>query len=156
MPATLSSCQLPPSPPYGGLACCTWEAQCNLFCADDLQVDVVLEHVHGRVHVAVGERDDATEEPTPDDPLYMTDAEFEEATAIYFQRCSGCHELDRVYARVKAERDRPAAWMHVVTRMRGKAPSWISAAEAERIITYLRERTTPKVKPPDKVAPDTQ
>ena len=35
---------------------------------------------------ATGDDDDST-----DDPLYMTDAEFEQASDIYFQRCAGCH-----------------------------------------------------------------
>lgn len=66
------------------------------------------------------------------------------AKELFRERCSGCHELDRVYAQVKQERDKTAAWLHVVTRMRAKAPDWISEADAERIIDYLRARTTPK------------
>ncbi len=71
------------------------------------------------------------------------DSEDQTAKELFRERCSGCHELDRVYAQVKQERDKTAAWLHVVTRMRAKAPDWISESDAERIIEYLRARTAP-------------
>ena len=74
-----------------------------------------------------------------------------DARTLFRERCAGCHELDRIYARAREERARPAAWLHVVTRMRAKSPGWISDEEAERIVQYLRERTTPKVEPPPPV-----
>ena len=74
-----------------------------------------------------------------------------DARTLFRERCAGCHELDRIYARAREERSRPAAWLHVVTRMRAKSPGWISDEEAERIVEYLRERTTPKVAPPPAV-----
>ena len=71
-------------------------------------------------------------------------ADDQTAKQLFRERCSGCHELDRIYAKVKEERDKTAAWLHVVTRMRAKAPDWISEDDAERIIDYLRTRTKPK------------
>ncbi len=66
------------------------------------------------------------------------------AKQLFRQRCKGCHELDRIYAQVKTERENPTAWLHVVTRMQAKAPGWISEGEAKQIIDYLRTRTQPK------------
>lgn len=63
---------------------------------------------------------------------------------LFRERCKGCHELDRIYAQVKTERENPTAWLHVVTRMQGKAPGWISEQEAKQIIDYLRSRTRPR------------
>lgn len=59
-------------------------------------------------------------------------------------RCATCHSLDRVYQQVKKERDKASAWIHVVNRMRAKAPEWISEEEARQIVDYLQSRTYPK------------
>ena len=45
---------------------------------------------------------------------------------------------------MKKERDKASAWIHVVNRMRGKAPDWISEEEARQIVEYLQSRTYPK------------
>ena len=95
----------------------------------DEDIDQILAYVEKRAtsgSAASNESDDQT------------------AKDLFRERCSGCHELDRIYAQVKQERDKAAAWLHVVTRMRAKAPDWISEADAQRIIDYLRERTKPK------------
>ncbi|MDH3716244.1 MAG: cytochrome c [Gammaproteobacteria bacterium] len=95
----------------------------------DEEIDQILAYVEKRV--ASG----AAPQPDSEKP----------AKELFRERCSGCHELDRVYAQIKQERDKAAAWLHVVTRMRAKAPDWISEADAQRIVDYLRERTTPQV-----------
>ena len=68
----------------------------------------------------------------------------EDGKALFRERCKGCHELDRVYQQVVAERANPYAWMHVVTRMQAKNSEWISEQEAQLIVDYLRARTLPK------------
>lgn len=50
-------------------------------------------------------------------------------------RCSACHTLERVYSFMRNNPDE--TWAHVVSRMRGKAPQWMTDAEAARIRDYL-------------------
>lgn len=74
-----------------------------------------------------------------------TRAEIEDDPKQAFRtRCATCHNLDRVYQQVKKERDKASAWIHIVNRMRAKAPDWISEEEARQIVEYLQSRTYPK------------
>jgi len=59
---------------------------------------------------------------------------------VFRERCSACHTLERVYLALEESqgKDKAPPWMHIVQRMREKAPEWISAQEAEQIMTYLQ------------------
>lgn len=84
--------------------------------------------------------DQAISEGTP-----PTRAEIEgDPKQAFRTRCATCHELDRVYQQVKQERGKASAWIHIVNRMRAKAPDWISEEEARQIVEYLQSRTYPK------------
>ena len=83
------------------------------------------------------------EERTASGEVVQAD-KIESPKLLFRERCTGCHELDRIYEQVKKERDSSSAWLHVVTRMRAKAPEWIDEKEAQQIVDYLRVRTTPK------------
>lgn len=63
-----------------------------------------------------------------------------DAKVVFQKRCSVCHSLERVYRKLGQSKgkDKGKAWMHIVTRMRGKSPQWISKAEANQILKYLR------------------
>ena len=54
------------------------------------------------------------------------------------QRCSGCHALERVYLYLDQAGSDSTAWIHIVNRMRHKAPDWISEEEAAEILGYLQ------------------
>lgn len=62
-----------------------------------------------------------------------------DAAAIFRQRCSACHSLERVY--LKLEESRAPSWMHIVKRMREKAPQWLTDEETEQIVQYLQSLT---------------
>ncbi len=59
---------------------------------------------------------------------------------VFRERCSACHTLERVYLELEEskEKGKAAPWMHIVKRMREKAPEWITEKEAEQILSYLR------------------
>ena len=58
---------------------------------------------------------------------------------IFRTRCSACHSLERVYAMLgKNEESQNLAYTHTVSRMRNKAPQWMTDEEAAEIINYLR------------------
>lgn len=62
------------------------------------------------------------------------------AREIFDVRCTGCHTLERVFTMsADSHEDGSPVWEHVVGRMRGKAPQWITDTEAQRILEYLRE-----------------
>ncbi len=56
---------------------------------------------------------------------------------IFLKRCSACHTLERVYLKVEKGMD-TNSWNHIVQRMQGKNPEWLSADEAKQIMSYLR------------------
>lgn len=58
------------------------------------------------------------------------------AAALFRRRCSACHTLERIY--LKVEKDPATAWMHIVTRMKEKAPQWLSAEDASKITNYIK------------------
>ena len=73
--------------------------------------------------------------------LLASDATAEE---IFRVRCSACHSLERAYAQLgKGEETQNFAWAHIVSRMRGKAPQWMTEEEAAEIIKYLRTQSEP-------------
>jgi len=53
-------------------------------------------------------------------------------------RCTACHTLERIFVELDEYAGDADLWPHIVGRMRGKAPQWISEAEAESIIGYLQ------------------
>ncbi|NOZ09654.1 MAG: hypothetical protein GXP09_01200 [Gammaproteobacteria bacterium] len=56
---------------------------------------------------------------------------------IFHKRCSACHTLERVYLKVEKGMD-SKSWNHIVQRMQGKNPEWLSTDEAKQIMSYLR------------------
>ena len=56
--------------------------------------------------------------------------------ALFRQRCSACHSLERVY--LQLDEHRALSWAHVVKRMQEKAPQWLTDQEAEQILQYLQ------------------
>lgn len=53
-------------------------------------------------------------------------------------RCTACHSLERIFLELDENADDPELWTHVVSRMRSKAPQWISETEAQSVIEYLK------------------
>ena len=53
-------------------------------------------------------------------------------------RCTACHTLERIFVELDEYPADADLWPHIVGRMRGKAPQWISEAEAKSIIEYLQ------------------
>ena len=53
-------------------------------------------------------------------------------------RCTACHTLERIFLELDEHPSDSELWTHIVSRMRGKAPQWISEAEAKSIIEYLQ------------------
>lgn len=60
------------------------------------------------------------------------------AGAVFRERCTACHSLERVYLKLDKKESTGSAWMHIVKRMREKTPGWISKKEAEQIAQYLK------------------
>ncbi len=60
------------------------------------------------------------------------------AHELYRVRCSGCHNLERVYLYLEATAGTSLSWGPMVERMRQKAPGWMSEDEAAKILAYLR------------------
>jgi len=58
--------------------------------------------------------------------------------ALFRERCSGCHTLERVYLELEEAKGRPPPWLHVVKRMQEKSPQWITPAEGGEILKYLQ------------------
>lgn len=57
---------------------------------------------------------------------------------IFAARCSACHTLERIFLKLGEDTNAADFWSHTVSRMRGKAPQWLSEAEAGEILEYLR------------------
>ncbi len=53
-------------------------------------------------------------------------------------RCTVCHTLERIFLELDEHPSDSELWTHIVSRMRGKAPQWISEYEAQSIIDYLQ------------------
>jgi len=52
-------------------------------------------------------------------------------------RCTACHSLERVFAKIRADGNTDATWMHIISRMREKAPDWVSEDEAAKLADYI-------------------
>ncbi|MBI1864554.1 MAG: hypothetical protein HYR98_02270, partial [Nitrospirae bacterium] len=61
------------------------------------------------------------------------------------ERCSACHELERVY--LEAEKPGTKDWMHIVKEMQEKAPEWITKEEADHIVGFLNDLKAKKPAP---------
>ena len=59
------------------------------------------------------------------------------AKEVFRERCSACHQLDRVFYEFEEHRFKAGGWMHIVKRMREKAPDWMTSKEAGEIAKYL-------------------
>ncbi len=53
--------------------------------------------------------------------------------ALFEQKCSVCHALDRATSRKETKEK----WAEIVKTMRSKKTDWISDADAARIVDYL-------------------
>lgn len=58
--------------------------------------------------------------------------------ALFRERCSACHTLERVYLEIEKTKGRPPPWLHIVKRMQEKSPQWITPAEGNEILKYLQ------------------
>lgn len=57
---------------------------------------------------------------------------------LFLARCSACHSLERIFENMKAANGEATEfWSHTVSRMRNKAPQWMSDTEAGKILAYL-------------------
>jgi len=64
------------------------------------------------------------------------------AEDIFATRCSACHTLERIFNELDRAKDGAnVGWSHIVSRMRGKAPQWISEDEAKEVLHYLQSNT---------------
>ncbi len=57
---------------------------------------------------------------------------------LFRERCSNCHELERVYLYLDKGQQTPDSWALLVARMRAKAPDLINDEEGEKILNYIR------------------
>lgn len=59
--------------------------------------------------------------------------------ATFRERCTACHSAERVYLKLQESKEQgnAVAWGHIVSRMREKAPDWITESEAKQILEYL-------------------
>ncbi len=81
----------------------------------------------------------ATPEIEPPEPLSAAASAYE----IFEVRCTGCHTLERIFAKSLDSENGGSAWEHVVGRMRGKAPQWMTDAETQSILEYLQDVMSP-------------
>ena len=61
---------------------------------------------------------------------------------LFRERCSNCHELERVYLHLDKGEATPDSWALLVARMRAKAPDLITDEEGEKILSYVRSLKT--------------
>ena len=57
----------------------------------------------------------------------------EEGKALFEQKCSVCHGLDRATARTETKE----RWMAVIKEMQAKKADWITDADAAKILEYI-------------------
>ncbi|GAB4369485.1 MAG: hypothetical protein Kow00128_15720 [Deltaproteobacteria bacterium] len=57
----------------------------------------------------------------------------EEGKALFEQKCSVCHGVDRATARKETKEK----WASIVKEMQSKKADWISDADAEKIVEFL-------------------
>ncbi len=56
-----------------------------------------------------------------------------EGKAIFEQKCSVCHGLDRATSRTETK----VKWAEIVKTMQGKKADWITDAEAAKVVEFL-------------------
>jgi len=57
---------------------------------------------------------------------------------IFAARCKACHSLERVFVNLDSKNGANMDWSHVVSRMRNKAPQWMTDTEAKEVADYLK------------------
>ncbi len=57
---------------------------------------------------------------------------------LFAARCQTCHTMERISVHLSPDHLMNMDWSHVVNRMRGKAPQWMTEAESQRIADYLQ------------------
>jgi mono/diheme cytochrome c family protein len=72
------------------------------------------------------------EEPKPG-PSMPAVAAMGEGKALFEQKCSVCHGLDRATARTETKEK----WSAIIKEMQGKRADWITDDEAAKILDYL-------------------
>ena len=60
------------------------------------------------------------------------------AAEIFEVRCSACHTLERIFRKLDDDANGPTRWSHTISRMREKAPQWMTETEAGQILEYLQ------------------
>lgn len=73
------------------------------------------------------------EPPKQEAPPAPAVSAVEEGKALFEQKCSVCHGVDRATARAETKEK----WFAVIREMQGRKADWISDAEAEKILEYL-------------------
>jgi mono/diheme cytochrome c family protein len=62
---------------------------------------------------------------------------------MFFTRCSACHTIERVFSKLEDSAQDNPPWAHTVSRMRGKAPQWMTEEETALILEYLQSLNVP-------------
>jgi len=93
----------------------------------DQEVERVLSYL------AIAPRDTASTAPLSNDAA---------PADIFSARCSACHTLERIFQKLGDNSNTADFWSHTVSRMRGKAPQWMTETEAGEILEYLRSAST--------------
>lgn len=62
---------------------------------------------------------------------------------LFFTRCSACHTVERVFLQLEDSAPDNPPWAHTVSRMRSKAPQWMTEEEAAQIQEYLQSLNVP-------------
>ncbi len=78
--------------------------------------------------------DTVPREATRPDPL----GDSANTAEIFAVRCSACHTLERIFQKLGDDPNEPTPWSHTVSRMREKAPQWMTETEARQILKYLQ------------------
>ena len=74
------------------------------------------------------------EEPKPVAPAPVPAVSaVKEGKALFEQKCSVCHGLDRATARVETKE----RWMSIIKEMQAKKADWITDADAAKILVYI-------------------
>lgn len=73
----------------------------------------------------------------PDAPTPAELSEDADSAEIFAARCKACHSMERISIHLGPDHEMKMDWSHVVNRMRGKSPQWITDAESQKIIEYL-------------------
>jgi mono/diheme cytochrome c family protein len=74
------------------------------------------------------------EEPKPVAPAPVPAVSaVEEGKALFEQKCSVCHGLDRATARTETK----GQWLAIIKQMQAKKADWIPDADAAKILEYL-------------------